>query len=612
MEHSWLFASFVFLLAACVVVPLTGRFKLGSVLGYLMAGIAIGPYGLGLIENGESIGHFAEFGVVMMLFLIGLELEPEQLWKLRRQIVVLGGLQVVLTSVAFMAAGMAWGFGWQESLAVGMALALSSTAIALQTMQEKGLLHSLAGESTFSVLLFQDMAVIPILILIPFLAGGEAVSAHGDSLIADFPVALRTVIIIAAIAGIVVGGRYLSHYAFSYIARANMREVFTATSLLLVVGITLAMNALGLSPALGAFIAGVMLASSEYKHTIETDIEPFKGLLLGLFFISIGMGMNFSLVMKAPWQIASGVLVLTSIKIFVLWASGRYFGLRDGALAIFTLMLAQGGEFAFVLFQLMTDVRLLNADASAQLTMIVVFSMVLSPLLLIMGDRFIIPRFMSILPQFQTENMPQQQHRVILIGYGRFGQIIGRFLHAQDINITILEKDPDQIELLRRFGLGDKVFFGDASRLELLKKAGADKAGLLVIAIDDADTALEIAQLAKTEFPRMKIYARARNRRHAYELHKAGVEMFRRETFDSALYMAGEVLKFLGGRAYDVRRQSIRFLKHDEKTLHESFAFFQKEPELISFARQARKELENILQSDERHEETQDTTPWER
>ena len=596
MDNNALFIGFVLLLAACIVVPLVSRFRLGSVLGYLAAGILIGPYGIGLIGNSEQIMHFAEFGVIMMLFVIGLELEPEMLWKLRRLIVGLGGLQVVATSAAFTGIGVALGFDWKLSLACGMALALSSTALVLQMLQEKSLMQTQAGESSFAVLLFQDVAVIPILIILPLLAvEGSTMPVNHEDMLAGVPGWQHALIVGGVIAGIVFMGRYVVHHLFRFIAKTNLREVFTATSLALVVGITLLMQAVGVSPALGTFIAGLVLANSEYKHTIETDIEPFKGLLLGLFFISVGMGMNFGLFHEHAVALVAAVVILIITKMAVLFVLGRVFKLRGAQGLLFTFALAQGGEFAFVLFQFAGGLHVITTEQSGFLTLVVALSMAATPFLMLINDRFIQPRFMSLLT-FEYDEIPDMGNQVILAGYGRFGQIIGRFLKGQGVGVTVLEKDPDQIELLRKFG--SQGYFGDASRLDLLQSAGAGKAKLLIVAIDDADKCLEIVRLAKKEFPNLTVMSRARNRRHAYELNKAGVDYFYRETFDSSLTMAQEAMVRLGARPIDMRYKARRFKKHDERTLMESFKFFEEQPVLIDFARQASQEMERILQED--------------
>lgn len=597
MDGELLFSIFIFLAAASITVPVVNRLRLGSVIGYLVAGILIGPFGLKLIANPEQVMHFAEFGVVMMLFLIGLELDPSALWRLRKSVLGLGGLQVAATSLLLTVTGTMLGYAIVPSLICGMALALSSTALVLQILQEKGLLQTEAGESAFSVLLFQDMAVIPILLVIPLLAGVSA--PVDDNLLSGLPAALQTVIVVSVIAFIVIGGKYLSYPLFRFVARTNLRELFTATSLALVVGVTLLMEAIGVSAALGAFIAGVVLANSEYRHTLETDIQPFKGLLLGLFFISVGMGMNFMQLGENPLGVFSLLLLLIAGKALILFVLGYAFGLRDGQNVLFTLLLAQGSEFAFVLFQYASNLGILSGAQLEFLTLIVALSMAATPFLMMFNDRFIIPRFMSRLPEREYDAI-HENNPVIIAGYGRFGQIIGRFLVAQGINVTILEKDPEQIELLRKFG--NRGYFGDASRLDILRNAGADKARLLVIAIDDADKCLEIVHMAKEHFPNLTLFARARNRRHAYELYKAGVYYFRREMFDSSLTMAQEVATFLGIQKSDAAHKAQQFMKHDEITLHQSFAFFEREPELIHFARQASGELERILRADNKED----------
>ncbi|MGD9590917.1 MAG: monovalent cation:proton antiporter-2 (CPA2) family protein [Candidatus Berkiella sp.] len=601
-ENKILFTIFVFLAAACLVVPLASRFRLGSVLGYLVAGIMIGPFGFGLISNSEEIMHFAEFGVVMMLFLIGLELEPARLWKMRKIIIGLGSLQVLFTSGILTAIGISLKFNWQASLACAMALSLSSTALVLQMLQEKGLLKTQGGESAFSVLLFQDIAVIGILIIMPLLSVdmNTPVSHEQSNWIAQLGNWQHALIILCVISLVILSGQFLSRFFFRFIAKTNLREVFTATSLSLIVGITLLMQVVGVSPALGAFIAGLVLANSEYKHTLEADIEPFKGLLLGLFFISVGMGMNFALLGEHTAYVLSAVFALIFIKLMILLALGRIFGLSFSQNALFACAIAQGGEFAFVLLQYAGSLEVIPYHNAAFLTLTVALSMAATPFLMIFNEKFILSRCVSILPEYDT--IENEDNPVIIAGYGRFGQIIGRFMKAQGVNLTILENDPDQIEQIRRFG--SKAYFGDASNVELLRSAGIEKAQLLVISIDDADKALETASLVKQHFPRVKIFARARNRRHAYNLNKVGVDYFRRETFDSALKMAQEAMTVMGKNAHEMRHKAKQFRRHDEKTLRQSFDFFEREPELISFSKQATSELERILQSDYSEEES--------
>jgi len=596
MNQQFLFNVFIFLASASIMVPLASRFKLGSVLGYLIVGILIGPFGLKLIGNSEQIMHFAEFGVIMMLFLIGLELEPEMLWKLRKLIVGLGGLQVILTTGALTAIGTILGYEWRPSLAVGMALALSSTALVLQMLQEKNILKTSEGEASFAVLLFQDIAVIPILIIMPLLApnGAMKLNIHEASLISEIPKWLHALLISGVIGAVILTGHYLSRHLFLIIARTNLREVFTAFSLALIVGITLLMESIGVSPALGAFIAGVVLANSEYKRTVETDIQPFKGLLLGLFFISVGMGINFSLFTQQAALIIATVLSLIAIKAFILFVLGRFFGLTKLQTIGFAFALSQGGEFAFVLFQYARATTVMNPDASGFFTLAVALSMMVTPFLMLLYHRFVVPQFMSILPEREYDNI-DSKHEIILAGYGRFGQIIGRLLNGENIKLTVLEKNPEQIELLRKYGY--KGYFGDASRLDLLKNAGIEHAKLLIVSVGNVDANLEIVKLTRHHFPHLTIFARARNRRHAYELHKLGVHYFKRELFDSSLSMTKEVLNFLGYDPEEIDRKAQAFQAHDEETLIKSFEFFNKEADLINFSRRATGELERILQN---------------
>lgn len=594
MGQSHLIHVFIFLAAASIMVPLTSRFKLGSVIGYLVVGILIGPFGLKLIGNAQQIMHFAEFGVIMMLFLIGLELEPKKLWQLRKLIVGLGSLQVVLTTSALTLIGLSMGYDWRVSLAIAMALTLSSTALVLQMLQEKNLMKTAEGETSFAVLLFQDIAVIPILIIIPLLHSAHAAPLNLDesSFIEQLPQLVRCLVITGVIGFIIVIGHYFSRHLFFIIAKTNLREVFTAFSLALVVGITLLMQCIGMSPALGAFIAGVVLANSQYKHTVEADIQPFKGLLLGLFFISVGMGMNFTLFAQQTWFIIAIVLGLIATKAVILSVLGRIFALTKIQTLGFALALSQGGEFAFVLFQYASDSKVMSAELRELYTLVVAVSMLTTPFLIMLYQRYVIPRYMSIIPTREYDQI-NERNEIILAGYGRFGQIIGRFLNGENIKITVLEKNPEQIELLRKFGYPS--YFGDASRLDLLKNAGAEHAKLLIVAVGDAAKNLEIVKLAKYHFPHLTVYARARNRRHAYELHKAGVDYFKRELFSSSLEMTKEVLKLFDYSPEDIQAKATAFEQYDEKNLLKSFEFFEEETDLINFARQAKGELERIL-----------------
>ncbi len=596
MDIKILIGIFVFLLAGCIVVPLAQRFKLGSVLGYLIAGIIIAPFMAQLLDDTSRIGDFAEFGIIMMMFLIGMELEPSVLWRLRRMIVGMGGLQVIVSSLVLAAAGCLFGQGWQASLAVGMALAMSSTALVMQMLSERNLTHTDVGEASFAILLFQDMAVIPVLIIIPMLAahGVKLETAH-VSLIANWPMWLQPVAVIAVIAFVILLGRFASRHLFQLIAKANLREIFTATSLALVIGVAVLMELVGVSPELGAFIAGVVLANSEYRRTIETDIEPFKGLLLGLFFISVGMGMDFNVLIAHPIGLIGGVILLMLIKGAILLGLGRWFGLQTPQALGLAFGLSQGGEFAFVLLQLIGGLSIINIETQKFLTLLVAVSIGVTPILATLYGRFILPRFMSQLPQRAFDQI-DERNAVIIAGFGRFGQVVGRFMSSQGVSVTVLEKNPDQVEAVGRFGF--KAYFGDATRLDILRSSGAGEAAMLVVAVDDADAAVEIVKLAKLHFPRLKLFARARNRRHAFDLDKAGVDYYHRELLDSSLALAREAMVALGFSKAEMDRKAKTFLAHDIATLRKSFEFFESEPDLINFAKLSRAELENILRDD--------------
>ena len=604
MDGGFLSSAFFFLAAAVAVVPFARRWGLGSVLGYLAAGVLIGPYGLKLVTNPEDILKFAEFGVVMMLFLIGLELEPAKLWRMRRPILGLGGAQVVLTTAAIAGVALLAGLTWQAGLAVGMALALSSTAIALQILNERNLLGTAAGQSAFSVLLFQDVAVIPILAILPLLSAGAGIeiATHGPGGLGG-AAWVRALTVVGAVAAIVVAGRYLLRPVFRFIANSGIREIFTAFSLLLVVGIALAMQLIGLSPALGTFLAGVVLANSEYRLALESDIEPFKALLLGLFFISVGMSIEFGVLVEAPATIAAMVTGLVAVKMILLAILARVFGLGRDQNLVFTFSLAQGGEFAFVLFQFAAIEGALTPEQIAPLIVVVALSMALTPVLMVILERVIQPALAAAAPRRPADEMKAEGHPVIIIGYGRFGQIIGRFLAANGIGTTVLDNDPDHVEVLRRFGA--RVYYGDAARIDLLEAAGGSAARLFVIAIDDTDKTVAAAEAIRARFPKARILARARNRQHVYRLMEAKVDALRRETFDSALALAGEAMTMLGEHPYVVRRRAHLFTEHDEAALRQGYEVRDDVESQASLARQMRDELEALMQSD-RTDETDD------
>lgn len=602
MNHQVLTHIFIFLSAACLIVPLASRFKLSSVLGYLLVGILIGPFGFHLIGRSDSTQQVAEFGIIMMLFLIGLELSPARLWSMRKLILGLGGLQMLLTASILALVAVALHFPLTKGIALGLALACSSTALVLQILQEKNLLHTAEGEASFAVLLLQDIAVIPTLIILPLLAQEQ--NAHlsiseAAAWLRDYPRWIHALIVLGILGSVMTVGHYLSRYLFGMIAKSNIREVFTAIALALVVGTTLLMESIGLSPGLGAFIAGVVLANSEYKRTLETDLEPFKGLLLGLFFISVGMGMNFHFFETHAWHLCLYVLGLLSIKGLILFGLARVFGLGTVQAIGFALALGQAGEFAFVLLQYSQNIGVLTKSTGAFYTMVVALSMALTPIALILYQQLLVPRLLTNLPARNYDKIDTLEGSIILAGYGRFGQVIGRFLNGLGVPLTVLENDPEQIELLRKFGF--KAYYGDAARLDILRSAGAAKAKVLIVAVDDPIYNLSIVKMAREEFPHLKIYARARDRRHAYDLHKLSADYFRRETFDSALHMAEDIVIDLGHNKQSVRAKGRAFRHFDEKSLQHSFEFFEEESALILFSRQVNGELERILRSDQEY-----------
>ena len=588
----------IYLAAAIVAVPIAKRVGLGSVLGYLIAGILIGPYALGVVGDQTDVMHFAEFGVVMMLFLVGLELQPSRLWTLRHSILGLGGLQVVLSAAAIFAFCY-WFFAmhWQTALAIGLMLALSSTAIVLQSLEEKGWLKQEAGQNAFSVLLFQDIAIIPILALLPLLAFAPQTSTKeiSDSIIASWPVWQQVCVLVAVIAAIIAGGKYVSAPLFRYIAQTHMREMFTIFALFLVVAIALVMQSIGLSPALGTFLAGVVLAESEFRHELEADIEPFKGLLLGLFFITVGASINFELLFNEFSTVIGLVVLLIVVKACILFALAVTFKISSKQQLLFALALAQGGEFAFVLLSVTTTLSILTPEQTSLVTLVVAVSMLIAPLLLMVYEQ-IQKRSSSALPEFDKPEQISTAKHVIIAGYGRFGQIMGRLLHAQGYEITVLDHSPSQIELLRRFG--NTVFYGDAARQELLEAAGAHTAQMLVIAIDNPDKTIEIIKLAHKNYPQLKIVARAIDRRHAYQLLNLKVDAFNRETVDSAINLAVEALELLGNTKQDAERAGKLFRDHDRAAVLQLAALWGDDASYGVAVRQRMEDLKQVLQQD--------------
>ncbi len=627
--QGFLLSATVYLAAAVFSVPLAKRLGLGSVLGYLIAGVLIGPAVLGFVgAEGQDVMHAAEFGVVMMLFVIGLELEPALLWRLRGALMGLGGSQVALTALLVMAAGLALGQSWRPALAIGLILALSSTAIVLQTLQEKGWMKTDAGEKGFAVLLFQDLAVIPILALLPLLAlaapesvGGEAgaVSSAAASAAADahdpaawasqLPGWQRTLVTLGAVGLLVAIGSTVVPWVFRQIARARLRETFTAAALLFVIGIAVLMQFVGLSPALGTFLGGVVLANSEFRHELESDLEPFKGLLLGLFFIAVGASIDFGLIGSRLGAVIGLVAGLVFVKFAVLWVLGRVTRMSTDQHLLFALSLAQGGEFAFVLLSFATQNAVLPTAIADLLVAAVALSMAITPLLLLVWERVIAPRTGTREATAREHDTPEEEHPVIIVGFGDFGSSVGRLLNAAGVGTTVLDLDSDRVEVLRRLGL--RVYYGDAGREEMLRSAGAERARLVILCIGNAEANLALAQRIKHLFPHLTILARASGRLAAYELLELGVPHVYRESLDAAMRLGTDALRLLGRRGHSSWRLAQGFRRRDEETLHRLATVFRDRQAHLSQAREAIRDLEASLRSDQEARAQRDDTAWD-
>jgi CPA2 family monovalent cation:H+ antiporter-2/glutathione-regulated potassium-efflux system ancillary protein KefC len=612
--------AFVYLCAAVIAVPIANRLGLGSVLGYLIAGVVIGPI-LGIVGSETTeVQHFAEFGVVMMLFLVGLELQPAMLWKMRQQLVGLGGLQVVGTTSVFAGAGLVFGLSWQSAIALGMILALSSTAIVLQTLNEKGWLKTQGGQSSFSVLLTQDIAVIPMLAVLPLLATGHGgghegtgadghgeAAAHGGEALAALPGWVQALIILAVIAAIIVAGRHLLRPVFRFIAEAHLREIFTATALLLVIGIALLMDFVGLSPALGTFLAGVVLSDSDYRHELESDIEPFKGLLLGLFFLTVGAGIDFDLLFGAPVTIFGLALGLMMTKFVVLFALAIIFRLEGPDRWLFSLGLAQAGEFAFVLFGFALGAGVLEQHLLQVMTLVVAISMWLTPALFIFYEKVVAPRVAA--KSNRPPDVIDSRGRVVVAGMGRYGQIVSRLLMTSGYDVVILDHDPQTIDNLARVGI--RTFYGDATRPDLLHGAGLKDADLFVAAIDDRDKQTMVVEHVAKTYPKVKILARARDRHHVYELENAGAHFAEREVFEGALSLGRQALIELGAHPFRARTKAKDFRNHDLAMLddlRENYNDGGVDTSYIDAMRAHSETLYEIMRvdrGDERHERTE-------
>jgi glutathione-regulated potassium-efflux system ancillary protein KefC len=586
----------IFLGAAVLFVPIATRLGLGSVLGYLIAGAAIGPWGLGLIPDPASAAPLAEIGVVLMLFVIGLELDPRRLLEMRRHVFGGGSMQFAACGAVLGAALLATGVPWQSALIAGLALALSSTAIAVQTMAERNELSTPTGRSAFAVLLFQDMAAIPLIALVPFLAEVAQPDAR--------PLWARIGIAAVAIAAVVFVGRYLTRPLLRLMAKVKLRELFTAFALLLVLGVAELVALAGLSMALGAFLAGVLLADSEFRHALESDIEPFKGLLLGLFFISVGMTIEFGLLARDPLQVAAMLAVFLGLKIAVLWWVARTLGVNSRERWLFAFILSQGGEFAFVVFGSARLTGVLSLEVVSLLTMVVALSMAATPLLLLGYDRFIGGQAR----RERGADAIDATGPVIIAGFGRFGQIIGRLLLANGIRPVVLDHDADEVELLRKFGY--RVFYGDATRLDMLQAAGAAKARLLVNAIDGVEDSIALVDRVRANFPDLPIVSRARNVSHHLELRLRGVTVIERETFESALRAGRSALEMLGMDRYRAREVADVFRRHNLATVEAQMGTFRDETRYLAAARAGREELEQQFARDRERFEKQQGEGW--
>jgi len=596
----------IYLAAAVICVPIAWRFKLGAVLGYLVAGILIGPWGFNLVSDVDSIVHFSEFGVVLMLFVIGLELEPGRLVEMRKSVFGGGALQLALSGTAIALGAASFGLGWKAALVVGAALALSSTAIAIATMTERNFLPTPTGQSSFAVLLFQDIAAIPLLAIIPLL-GVAALSGVGDEPSAPGWLAFGKAF--GAIAMVIVIGIYFTRPLLRLAAKTRLREVFTALALLLVIGIAQIMSLVGLSMGLGAFLAGVLLASSEYRHALESDIEPFKGLLLGLFFISVGMTIDFGLLVSQPGKVAILVTGFLTLKLVTLWLTARIIGVTSRQRWLFAILLSQGGEFGFVVFGVARTVGVLSREWADLLNMTVALSMTTTPLLLLLHDWWNARIECAGGGKRDADEINEKDTRVIIAGFGRFGQIVGRLLFANGIDAVVLDHDPDQIELLRKFGY--KVFYGDASRLDLLNAAGAAQATLIINAIDDVDDSLLLSDVVRENFPNLKMIARARNVMHYVGLRSRGVEVIERESFEAALKAGRHSLEALGIDRFRARDMANIFRRHNIRDLEARVSDFSDEASRVSAAKAGRDELSALFARDrEQFESDQSSDGW--
>ncbi|MDB6077271.1 MAG: potassium transporter [Akkermansiaceae bacterium] len=602
LEQAFQYA-FIYLGAIVAAVLLGKKLGLGAVLGYLIAGAAIGPWGFGWLgQEREQVAHFAEFGVVMMLFLIGLELEPAMLWRMRRAVFGQGALQIVLCSVAIGGLVMLAGFDWKSALALGMILSMSSTAIVLQTLEERGLRRTAAGQDSFAVLLFQDIAAIPMMVVLPFLGSGALANAgHGSSSkawMAEFPSWAQGLVTIGAVVLVVGVSRVVMRRVFVAIAKTHQRDAFTGAALLLVIGVALLMTKVGLSPALGAFVAGVVLANNEYRHELESDLDPFKGILLGLFFLGVGAAIDFGYVSQKPGLVVGGAVALVAVKGLVLYGISWVRGAKCGPALIFSSALAAGGEFAFVLITLASSSHVFGDEVSRAAVAIVALSMATTPLLIVAAQKFTDRHQKPGKPEREPD-VVDEGHPVIICGFGRFGHAVGRLVRFRGFGCTVLDHDSDQVELLRNLGIA--VFYGDASRPEMLAVAGAARAKLIVVALRDSAVTLKIVKNVRKHHPHLKIYLRAHSRVEAYDYLDAGEELIYRETLDTSLRMGVDILEHLGVAPHLADQTARLYRERDEvmlRTIAKSRNAEKDSAKRLNAAREAVHTLDALMRAD--------------
>ncbi len=583
-NQTFLNGALIYLTAAVFAVPIAKALGLGAVLGYLVAGSILGPWGLKLVGDPQGIGHFAELGVVFLMFVIGLELKPSRLWSLRKAVFGMGAVQVGISALILGGGAYYLGLPPLAATIVGVGLSLSSTAFAMQLLEEKNQLKTPHGQSAFAILLFQDLAVIPLLAIIPLLAKNAA-----------SPEMAPPLVIAAVILSITFGGRFVLKPLFRVIARARAKEIFTAASLLLVLGIALLMRTIGLSMALGAFLAGVILADSEYRHELEADIEPFKGLLLGLFFMSVGMTVDYGLLADHAGMVVLGVIALLVIKGAVIIALSRMAKLGAESSINMAVTISQGGEFAFVLFGIAAAAGLLSATTAGLLVLVVTLSMAITPLLVLINERVVVPRLCPV-GRREFDEIKNEKYPVLIAGYGRMGQIPARVLTTKGFDFTALEHDPEHVSVVLKYGV--KIYYGDASRIDLLEAAGAKTAKIFILAIDDVDSSLRTAEIVRHRFPHLKIFARARNRTHAHQLMDLGITLIYRETFATSLELTRDVLRELGETTEQAAETIRRFREHDEKFLAEQHKVHKNEQELINFSKRSTEQLMELFRTD--------------